>query len=249
MNISITILTKNNQKYIKQCLESLSAFDEILIYDNGSEDSTIDIASSFSNVTIKQGAFYGFGPTHNLASNLTKNDWILSLDSDEIMTPKLVEEIRNISLDEKAVYSFPRHNYYRGKLIKGCGWYPDRQFRLYNKKNTKFTDAQVHEQIIVEHLSQIPLKNPILHYSYDSISDFLRKMESYSSLFSQQNRGIIPSSPLKALSHGFFAFFKSYILKMGFRDGYEGFLISKYNGHTSYYKYMKLYEANKNNVF
>lgn len=245
MNISVTILTKNNQKQIKRCLESLTLFPEVLIYDNGSTDQTLDIAASFPNVTITKGPFIGFGPTHNLASNLAKNDWILSLDSDEVMTPKLVEEISKLQLNERVVYSFPRHNYYRGKFIRGCGWYPDRQFRIYNKKHTQFSDAQVHEQIIIQDLEHIPLKNSIVHYSYESISDFLTKMESYSTLFSKQNIGKIKSSPLKAISHGFFAFFKSYFLKKGFRDGYEGFLISKYNGHTSYYKYMKLYEANK----
>lgn len=243
--ISVTILTKNNEKYLKSVLESLQSFDEILIYDNGSTDNTLDIAKTFSNVRIIEGPFLGFGMTHNKASSLAKHDWILSIDSDEVMTKELAHEIKSLDLDEACVYSFPRHNYYNGKFIKWCGWYPDRQYRLYNRKKTGFTDVEVHEQVIIEGMEHVLLKNPIKHYSYASIEDFLAKMQHYSDLFAMQNKGKKSSSPLKAFLHGIFAFIRSYFIKTGFLGGYEGFLISSYNGHTAFYKYMKLYEANK----
>ena len=116
--------------------------------------------------------------------------------------------------------------------------------QAYNKMKTKFSDDQVHEAIISENMRHVPLKAPLIHYSYASISDFLAKMQSYSTLFANQYQGKRKSSFAKALSHGIFAFFKSYVLKRGFLGGYEGYVISAYNGHTAYYKYLKLYEAN-----
>ncbi len=93
-------------------------------------------------------------------------------------------------------------------------------------------------------MQSVACKSPLVHYSYESISDFLQKMQSYSTLFAKQNCGKKSSSPFKAITHGFFAFFKSYIIKRGILGGYEGFVISAYNGHTAFYKYLKLYEAN-----
>ena len=243
--ISITILTKNSERYLEEVLTALILFDEVLIYDNGSTDKTLAIAEKFPNVTLNKGAFLGFGPTHNLASSQARNDWILSIDSDEVVPKELAQEILQLQLDPRAVYSFPRHNYYNGKFIKGCGWYPDRQWRLYNRTQTRFTDAQVHEAIIVQGMRSIPLKAPLIHYSYGSHAEFLSKMQSYSDLFAKQNVGKKKSSPCKAVLHGFFAFFKSYFLKMGLIGGYEGFVISVYNGNTAFYKYLKLYEANQ----
>jgi glycosyltransferase involved in cell wall biosynthesis len=242
--ISVTILTKNSGQYIQEVLEPLKSFNEVVVYDTGSSDQTLSIAQTFPNVTIYKEKFIGFGPTHNLASAKAKNDWVLSIDSDEVVTPEMVQEIKNTQLQDTCVYSFPRNNYFNGKFIRWCGWYPDRQYRLYNRTKTRFSEAQVHEAVIIENMTHIPMKNPFIHYSYSSISDFLVKMQLYSDLFAKQNQGKKSSSLAKALAHGFYAFFKSYILKKGFLGGYEGYVISAYNGHTAYYKYLKLYEAN-----
>ncbi len=243
--ISVTILTKNSQKYLKEVLNSLTSFDEVLICDTGSTDDTLIIASKFSNVTIHKQFFSGFGPTHNIASNLARNEWILSIDSDEVLSKELEKEITQTALSSGCIYSFPRHNEYKGKWIKWCGWYPDRQVRLYNRQETQFTDAQVHEAIITKNLREVKLQNPLRHYSYNTVSDFLLKMESYSTLFAKQYKGKKDSSMFKAISHGLFAFFKSYILKKGIFGGSEGFEISVYNGNTAFYKYLKLAEANR----
>ncbi len=243
--ISVTILTKNSQKYLKEVLEALTPFDEVVIYDNGSTDQTLNIAQNYSNVMIHRGPFQGFGMTHNTASNLAKHDWILSIDSDEVVTPEMVQEIADTSLDPNCVYSFPRNNFYNGNFIKWCGWYPDRQIRLYNRHKTRFTDVQVHEAIIVgEGMQQVALQAPMRHYSYDTHADFLAKMQAYSDLFAKQNCGKKSSSPWKAVWHGLGAFLKAYIIKQGVLGGYEGFVISAYNGNTAFYKYLKLYEAN-----
>ncbi len=243
--ISVTILTKNSEKYLPEVLNALKAFEEVLVYDTGSKDQTLEIARSFPNVTLFQEPFLGFGPTHNLASAAAKHDWILSIDSDEVPEPELVQEILRLSLDPKAVYAFARHNYFNGKFIKWCGWHPESIVRMYHRKSTRFSDNQVHEGVITEGFKQVQLKGSLKHYSYSSIAEFLEKMQLYSTLFAKQNAGKKNSSPSKAVLHGFFAFFKSYILKRGIFGGYEGYVISLYNGHTAYYKYLKLYELNQ----
>lgn len=240
--ISVTILTKNSEKHLGQVLNALSSFEEVLLYDNGSEDSTFSIANEFPNVRIERGPFLGFGPSHNKATSLAKHDWVLSIDSDEVVTSELVAEIEALKLNEKAVYSISRKNYYNKKWIKGCGWSPDRVVRLYNRNHTCFSDAQVHEAVRCEGMQSIPLKSPLIHYSYDSTDQFISKMQSYSSLFAKQNEGK-KSSLTKAIVHGLAAFFKSYFIKKGILDGKEGFIISIYNANTAFYKYLKLAES------
>lgn len=243
--ISVTILTKNSQKYLREILEKLIPFPEVVIYDTGSSDDTLAIARQFSNVSLHCHPFVGFGPTHNLASASAKYDWILSIDSDEVPTSELIHELLNIPLDVSSVYAIPRHNYFNGKWIRWCGWHPEKVIRLYHRKSTQFSNHQVHEGIEIKGMKLVTLCGALIHYSYNSIADFLEKMQLYSELFAKQHVGKRSSSFSKALFHGFFAFFKSYLLKKGFLGGYEGFVISLYNGHTAYYKYLKLYEWNQ----
>ncbi len=239
--ISVTILTKNCGRCLGRTLESASSFDEVIILDTGSTDDTLEVAKSFPNVTIHHSPFIGFGPSHNLATSLAKNDWILSIDSDEILSPPLIEEIQSLSLSTKAVYSIQRHNYFNGKHIKWCGgWHPDWVARLYHRKQTKFNDAMVHEKILINGLKVIALKNSMIHVPYREMNDFLHKMQAYTTLFAQHKKG--KSSLLKAILHSKFAFFKSYVLKRGFLGGKEGYIISSYNAHTAFYKYLKLSE-------
>ena len=243
--ISVTILTKNSSKYIKKVLSQCLKFDEVIVLDSGSTDDTLNIVYSFSNVKIYNCEFEGFGKMHVKAENYAKNDWILSIDSDEIITDELVDSILCLNLNEKEVYSFDFDNYFNGKLIKCCGWYPDNHIRLYNKKTSGFTDDKVHESIKTEGLRVVKLKHKVIHYSYDNIEDFLRKLQFYSTLFAEQYVGEKKTSVYKAFSHGLFAFIKSYFIKKGFTQGYEGFVISSYNASVALYKYLKLYEYNK----
>jgi glycosyltransferase involved in cell wall biosynthesis len=243
--ISVTILVKNGEKYLPQVLDALCLFDEVLLLDTGSQDKTLEIAKTYPNVVIKQHAFIGFGPSHNLASSLAKHDWILSIDSDEIASQELVSEILALTPDPNTVYALRRKNYFRGKFIKGCGWYPDWQARLYNKKHTSFTDAHVHESIKRDSMKLYKLTGTLTHYPYASIHDFLHKMQSYSTLFAKEHYGKKKSSLFTALLHGWFAFFKSYFLKRGIFLGKEGVIISLYNAHTAYYKYLKLAELSE----
>ena len=244
--ISVAIIVKNGEQYLEQCLQSLASFDDVLLLDGGSTDRTLEIARRFENVRIEQREFTGFGPTKNLAAGLAKHDWILSIDSDEVVPPELSQEIRSLSLDETRVYRFSRHSYYRGRFIKGCGWYPDKILRLFNKLRTGFNDNQVHESVMVkEGMSITDLKGALEHYPYDSAGSLMDKLQFYSTLFAEQNQGKLASSPWKAVSHGIGAFLKGYVIRRGFLDGYAGFHIAFCQGLAAYLKYLKLYEANR----
>lgn len=241
--ISVTILVKNGERHLSKVLASLP-FPEIIVFDTGSEDNTLAIAHTFPHVRVFKEKFIGFGPSHNAAAALATHDWILSIDADEILSDALQAEILSLPLNPTCVYAINRLNHFNGKKILWCGWHPDPCIRLYNRTQTRFSEALVHEGVLKGGLKVQPLRSPLLHYPYETLSDFLHKMELYSSLFAAGNRGK-KSSPLKACAHSLFAFFKSYILKRGFCGGYEGFFISRYNAQTAFYKYLKLYHLNQ----
>ena len=239
--ISVTILAKNSAETLEATLDSVKRFSEVLLYDTGSTDKTLEIAARYPNVRVVHESFMGFGPSHNYASAMASYDWILSIDSDEVLSPALSEEILSLSLDSSCVYSIDRHNYFNGKWIRCCaGWYPDRIVRLYNKKQTSFSNDAVHEKVLVKDLKVIPLQGALNHTPYRSIEAFLAKMQTYSTLFAEQNAGKKKSSALKAFGHAFASLFKNLILKRGIFGGKEGWIISFYNAHTTFYKYLKL---------
>src|SRR3989344_1493297 len=239
--ITVCILTKNNASTLAKTLESTRLFPEVLILDNGSTDNTLDIAVSFPNTVIHKTPFIGFGPLRNQAALLAKHDWILAIDSDEVLSNP--NEILNLKLDSEFAYAFPRHNFFNGKKIRGCGWGGEQVARLYHKKKSYYTPSFVHESLLAKKLA--PLSSPLLHTPYRTTSEFLTKMQHYSSLFAEQNRYKKSSSHTKAVFHALFAFLRSYLMKRGFLDGFEGLFISVYNANTAFYKYIKLLEANR----
>lgn len=240
--ISVTILTKNSQRYLVRCLNALTQFNEVLIVDNGSSDATLDIATGYPNVRILEHEFTGFGPLKNFAIKEAKNDWIFSVDSDEIVTPELISSIKKLDVKNREnIFIVKRLNHYRQKPIKCCGWFPDEVMRLFNRKFTSFNDAMVHESLIVPDKAEIvKLEGKLLHYPFDSIESLIAKMQSYSTLYAKGSDK--PSSPTKAFFRATFAFFRNYLLQRGFLCGYEGLLISVSNATGVFYKYMKLYE-------
>ncbi|MFU2137121.1 glycosyltransferase family 2 protein [Gallibacterium anatis] len=245
--ISVTMLVKNSEKYLTQVLTALADFDEIIVLDNGSTDRTIEIAKQFPNVVIKYSPFIGFGPLKNLAAEYAKHNWILNIDSDEILPKSLIEELKQIDLTKtNFVYSLSRLNHYRGRVIKTCGWYPNYVPRLYHRQQVQFNQKLVHEALeIPKNIQVIKLKQPFLHYSFDGAADLIQKMQQYTTLFAEQQQGRKKASVFSAISHGISSFFKHYVLKKGFLDGQDGFVISCANAMGAYYKYVKLMEYNQ----
>ena len=244
MPFSVCMLTKNSGRTLQASLSSLSFADEIVILDTGSKDETLAIAKRHLNVILYETPFTGFGELRTRAASLAKNDWILALDSDEVISPPLTLELQALPLDPHSVYEIRFKNFYNGKQIRGCGWDPESHIRLYNRKTASFSDASVHEGIL-GHKNVVRLRHPIHHTPYLSISDFLAKMQLYTDLFAAQNRHNKKASFKTAFWHGFGAFLKSYVLKRGLFLGSEGFIISSYNAMTAFYKYLKLEEANR----
>jgi len=244
-HISAVVLAKNNQDTIEKTLQALQEFQEVIVYDNGSTDDTISIAESFSNVHLILGEFQGFGWTKNRAASFATSDWILVVDSDEVVDSELLQTLRTTPLNDKTVYILNFTAYYKEIQIKHCGWNNQKIKRLYNKKFTKYNANDVHEDIITKGFKTQLLQGNMEHYSYQSIEQFVNKANTYSTLFAKNNVGKKNSSPIKAFFNGFYSFIKTYIFKQGFRDGYVGLVIAFSHFVTNFYKYIKLYEMNK----
>lgn len=245
INVSAVMIVKNGARTIRRTLESLRDFDDVVVYDNGSTDGTLDIAKEFSNINLIEGNFDGFGTTKNRAAGFAKHDWILIIDSDEVVDKELLHALKTKALDSKSIYIVNFLAYYKEIQIKHCGWNNQKIRRLYNKTVTRFNDNAVHENIIDEGMKKEAIEGNMKHYSYMSISDFIVKVDRYSTLFAQDNVGKKFPSPAKAFFNGLYSFFRTYILKRGFLDGYAGLIISFSHMATNFYKYIKLYEMNR----
>ncbi|MDD2653094.1 MAG: glycosyltransferase family 2 protein [Sulfurimonas sp.] len=242
-NISCVIIVKNAENTLANTLESLKEFEDIVIYDNGSIDDTVEIAKKYKNVNIVQGEFFGFGPTKNAAATFAKNEWILSLDADEVLSSEFIKNLISIELNDKNIYAILRENYYKDIQVKHC-WGDDVIVRLYNKTLTRFSDEKVHEKVIENGFSRAKINGSVLHYPYSCISDFIVKTDRYSTIFALSNVGKKKSSPFKAFYRSLFHFFRVYFFKLGFLDGYVGLLISFSGANGVFFKYLKLYEEN-----
>ncbi|MCK9455049.1 MAG: glycosyltransferase family 2 protein [Sulfurimonas sp.] len=245
MDISAVIIVKNGALTISRTLDALKEFDDVVVYDNGSTDATVEIVKKYSNVNLIQGEFIGFGPTKNRAASFAKNDWIIIIDSDEVIDDELLATLKTKKFQKNKIYVLNFLAYYKERQIKHCGWNNQKIKRVYNKTVTKFNDNYVHENIIDTGFEQEILDGNIKHYSYHSISDFIIKVDRYSSLYATNNAGKKSSSPAKAIFNGVFSFIKTYFFKRGFLDGYAGLVIAFSHMATNFYKYIKLYELNK----
>lgn len=246
--ISVTMLTKNSSRFVEQALAALSGFDEVIVLDNGSTDNTMEISARFANVRIIEHEFIGFGQLKNMAAQAAKHDWIINVDSDEIMTAELANELKTMRLDTKAVYTVPIINHFRGKAIRGCGWGGMRKRRLYNRTRTQFRNDMVHEKLEIPDGVKISdeIRHSLLHYMYNSVHQLLHKMQLYSDLFAEQNVGRRKASVFSASFHAWWAFVRDYFLKRGFLDGAEGWIICVTAANVVFYKHLKLREANEN---
>ena len=244
-NISVVLIAKNAQNTIEDVLNSLRNFTDVVVYENGSTDKTVQICQTFDNVQLIEGKFLGFGKTKNKAATYSKNDWVLSLDADEVVSEEMFKNIQALTLDKNRVYEIKRSNYYKTHKLKYCGWGEERIVRLYNKHTTSYNDSMVHEKIITNNCSVSVIEGELQHYPYSTISQFVQKADQYSEIFANEKVGKKSSSPSKAFFNALFSFIKTYIFKRGFLDGYVGLVISVSHAVTNFYKYIKLYEKNK----
>jgi (heptosyl)LPS beta-1,4-glucosyltransferase len=244
--ISAVVIAFNEEQRIAPCLESLAWADEIVVVDSGSTDATRDISRRYTD-KVFDIPWGGFGPQKQAAVDRASHDVVLNVDCDERVTPELAGEIERLlaAEDFATAYTVPRRTFVGGTEIRHCGWYPDRTTRMFDRTKARFTDDLVHERVDVSGQRR-PLCNPLLHYSFSGIGAILGKMNRYSDLSAQQmfERGRKANVIDLTLRPGF-AFFKTYFLRMGFLDGFEGYMISTTTALLTFTKYVKLRELQR----
>ena len=246
--LSVILITRNEEANLDDCLTSLEGIaQQIVVVDTNSSDRTLEIAKNHGATIAQPSDWPGFGPQKNRALDLATSEWVLSLDADERLTPALKSEILTAINHSAHVdcFAIPRLSWYCGRFIRHSGWSPDYVDRLFKRGTARFSDDLVHERLIPS--GQVAkLENPMLHYSFMNYSQVLQKLDRYSSASAEQAfaRGKT-SSPLKAVLHGAWAFFRTYVLRAGFLDGPQGFALAVSNGQGTYYRYIKLWHLNQ----
>lgn len=239
--LSVYIIAYNEADKIADAIKSVQWADEVLVLDSDSTDETASIALELG-ATVKQIPFTTFGKLRNDAIASCQHDWIFSLDSDERCTPDAKEEIlRTLTTPTADAYYVPRRNWFMGRWINHCGWYPDyRQPQLFRKQALIFDDAaEVHEGYKV--IGKVGYcKAPIIQIPFQNLEQLLHKMQRYSTLGARKlERSGKPVSMGTALGHGLWAFFRIYVLKLGFLDGWAGFVLAFGNLEGTFYRYAK----------
>jgi glycosyltransferase involved in cell wall biosynthesis len=243
--LSAIVITRNEADNIGECLDSLACCDERIVVDCGSSDRTVEIARN-KGARVELHAWHGFGPQKNFALSLATGDWVLSIDADERVTPQLAAVIKTALADARAAgFEVPRRNFFCGREMRHSGWSPDYVLRLFRRGKARFDDAVVHERVICDGPVQT-LKQPLLHYPVLRLEDALSRMDRYSTASAQAivaaGRNV---SFMAGIGHGLFSFLRTYLLKAGFLDGAEGFLLAVANAEGSYYRYMKAWLATR----
>ena len=240
--VSVVIVTKDEERNIKDALESAAGADEIVIVDSFSSDRTIEICKSYTD-RIFQSPWEGYARQKQKAVDYAKGPWVLILDADERLTPELRDEITGVlSKPGPKGFYLPRKNFFLGRWIKHSGWWPDHTLRLFRKDKAFIEDREVHEKVVLEGNAG-HLRNPLLHYTYRTISDFLRKMENYSALAAKEIRKNSGSPGLFSITvKPVFTFMKMFFLRLGFLDGTHGLILAVLYSYYTFLKYVRAWE-------
>jgi glycosyltransferase involved in cell wall biosynthesis len=241
--ISVTIRTFNEEKNIRECLESVSWADEIVVVDSNSRDNTVAIAREFTDTVISQ-PWLGYIAQSQFATDQARNIWVLHLDADERISPALGDEIASLDLANSPydAYEMPRRHFFMRRWINHSAWYPDYKIRLFRKDVCRWGGYAPHDEVKVTGRRK-KLKNDIVHYIYQNIEHFAATKNSYSSLTAVDHaasgrKARIVDFTLRPL----YAFLYRYFIRMGIADGVAGFAISVMEAHAVFLKYIKLYE-------
>lgn len=238
--LSVAIITLNEERNLAECLASVAFADEIVVVDGGSRDRSCEIARAAGARVIESPDWQGFGIQKNRAIDACSGGWVLSIDADERVPPKLRDEIQTV-LSNSAfdVYEIPRSSYYCGRFMRHSGWWPDYVRRLFRRGTARFSPAPVHESLQTDR-SVGRLRTPLEHWSFRTAEEVLDKVNRYSSLSAPVvlQRGHRPTI-MTAILHGVSAFIRTYFLRRGFLDGSHGFMLAVSNAEGSYYRYIK----------
>ena len=240
--LSVVLLTRNEIHNIGACLRSVAFADEVVVVDSGSSDGTVEAARAAGAVVLQTGDWPGFGPQKNRALDAATGDWVFSIDADEQVSPALADTIRSaIHSGKYEAWTNNRRSSYCGQYMSHSGWYPDRVVRLFRRDKARFSDDIVHERVV----TQGPvgrLEGDLLHDSMPHFESVIDKLDRYSTAgaLALMRKGV-KGSLAKALGHGWWAFVRTYVLKLGFLDGRLGLALALSNAEGTYYRYMKLW--------
>ncbi len=240
--ISLVVITLNEENNIARCLASVPFASDIVVVDSFSADRTVQIAESMGSRVFAE-KWRGFGPQKAFAVQQAKYDWVLSLDADEALSPESQQEIlsRFSGLEENVGYELPRKSWHLGRWIRFGGWFPDYQLRLFNRKNLNWSNDGLHEKVHAIHKDK--LKEPILHWVFESLSDQVLTNDKYSSLGAQNLEASGKRfSLLKLIFKPWTKFIECYFIKRGFLDGLPGFIIAVGAAYSIFLRQAKLWE-------
>jgi glycosyltransferase involved in cell wall biosynthesis len=246
-SITAYVLTFNEARQIREVLESIKWADEIILVDSFSTDGTVEIAREF-NARVISEKFCGFGKLRNIALDVSRNDWMLSIDADERCTPELAAEVRReVAAPRCDAYHVPRKSHFLGHWMRHSGWYPDyRQPQFFNRTKMRYREDLVHEGFDLKG-SPGYLREHALQYPWPTLEIATAKLQRYSTLMAQRYAAMDRRASLAKMvlsPVGMFA--KVYFVQQGFRDGRYGLILATLYGYYTFLKYAKLWELRRN---
>ena len=239
------MITRNEEANIGPCLDALAFCDERIVVDADSSDRTAAIAEQ-KGARVVAHAWEGFGAQKNFALSLAQGDWVLSIDADERVSPALADEIKRAIADGRADgYEIPRLSSFVGREMRHAGWFPDHVLRLFRRGKARFSDDLVHERVVCDG-SVARLTEQLAHDSVTRLEEAISRVDRYSTagaeMLIKAGRRV---SFADGITHGAWSFFRAYVLRLGFLDGREGFLLAVANAEGTYYRYMKAWLARR----
>jgi (heptosyl)LPS beta-1,4-glucosyltransferase len=242
--VTAIVLTFNNADCIEECIKSISWADEVLVYDSGSSDETIAIVKGLGAQVVEDSCWSGFGKQRQKAQAYAKNEWLLWVDSDEVVSGSLKTSIQAAlsTGDKRFAFSVNRLSDFFGRFIRHSGWYPDRIVRVYARDHYQYNNSAVHEKVDCPNSVVKPLNGDLLHYTSNSFRGYMSKSLRYADdwakqKYNQGRRVTVFGIVIRTLV----AFIRKYVFKMGFFDGKHGFLLAIQSSHYTFNKYFALW--------
>jgi len=240
MSLSVILITLNEAERLAATLSAVAWADEIIVLDSGSTDATVETARRFTDKVFVDADWQGFGVQKNRALALATGAWVLSIDADEMVSPTLADEIRStLQNPMHDVYAIPRLSSFLGRPMRHGGWWPDNVPRLFRRGTAQFSADVVHERLLFAGQAG-KLSAPLEHESIRSVEQMLHKMNHYTTAGARRMQQSGRRSSLGgAIGRGLWAFIRVYLLKRGFMDGAEGFIMAVSSAESAYYKHLK----------
>jgi Glycosyltransferases involved in cell wall biogenesis len=246
--LSVVTIAKNAAELLPDCLASVQWADEIILLDSGSDDNTVALAKSLGAKVHVNTDWQGYGIQRQRAQALATGDYVLMIDTDERVTPELEQTLRSVlsAPEPGVVYNIARRNYFLGRFMRHSGWYPDRVLRLYEREQWQYNDNRVHESLECRGAKVVELKGDLEHLTCRDFADFQRKQLAYATAWAQERHQKGKKTSLTGVfSHTIGAFLKTLVLRAGFLDGAQGWLLAVVNAQYTFNKYTELWALNR----